>query len=234
MVSRWDTVNVDESNMPIYVGEPDGKGPHPAIILTFHRGGMDSFTTESVDRLAAAGFLTMAPDFYHRKKGIAPEKAVNFRLDEDVISDIRATVDHIDTLDNADPSLMAIMGHCMGGRTAYLGACVFSDRFKLCIPSYSGGAFSPWGEGPSVFDRFGSLKSTVYGFYGNDDKNPSPEEVDKFDARLTELGVEHIFYRYDGAGHAFQNTVNRENFRPKQSEDAWGKVVGHLNDHLVR
>ena len=115
----------------------------------------------------------MAPDFYHRKKGMAPEEAVNFRLDDDVIADISATVDHIDSLDNSNSSRMAIMGHCMGGRTAYLGACVLSDRFKLCIPFYSGGAFSPWGGGPSVFDRFDSLKSTVYGFYGNDDKNPS-------------------------------------------------------------
>lgn len=232
-MSRWDTIRVGDSDMPIYVGEPDGEGPYPAIVLTFHRGGMDSFTMESVDRLAAAGFLTVAPDFYHRKKGIAPEKAVKFRLDEDVISDIRATVDHIDSLKNANPSLMAIMGHCMGGRTAYLGASVLSDRFKLCLPFYSGGAFSPWGEGPSVFDRFGDLKSIVYGFYGNDDKNPSPADVDKFDARLTELGVEHKFYRYEGAGHAFQNTVNRDNYRPKQSEDAWEKVIRHLKGHLL-
>ena len=110
---------------------------------------------------------------------------------------------------------------------------MLSDRFKLCLPFYSGGAFSPWGEGPSVFDRFGDLKSIVYGFYGNDDKNPSPADVDKFDARLTELGVEHKFYRYEGAGHAFQNTVNRDNYRPKQSEDAWEKVIRHLKDHLL-
>jgi len=232
-VSGWATIRAGDSDMRIYVGEPNGEGPHPAIVLTFHRGGMDSFTIESVDRLATAGFFTVAPDFYHRKNGMAPDEAVKFRLDENVIFDIRATVNYIDSSKNANPSLMAIMGHCMGGRTAYLGASVLSDRFKLCVPFYSGGVFSPWGEGPSVFDRFGDLKSIVYGFYGNDDKNPSPADVNKFDARLTELGVEHKFYRYDGAGHAFQNTVNTENYRPKQSEDAWEKVIMHLKDHLL-
>ncbi|MBK17748.1 MAG: hypothetical protein CMM52_02775 [Rhodospirillaceae bacterium] len=232
-MSRWDSVNVDGSEMPIYVGEPDSDGPHPVIVLTFHRGGMDSFTTESADRLGKAGFLTFAPDFYHRKKGMNPTEAVTFRLDNDVIDDITATVNHIATLDNADPDRMAIMGHCMGGRTAYLGAAALPTTFKLCIPFYSGGAFSPWGEGPSVYDRFDQLQCVVYGFYGNDDKNPSPADVDRFDARLTELDVEHTFYRYDGAGHAFQNTVNPDNFRAEQAEDAWVKVIGHLSDHLL-
>jgi carboxymethylenebutenolidase len=231
-MSRWDTVNVDGGDMPIYVGEPEGAGSHPTVLLTFHRGGMDSSTIGIVDRLAAAGFLTLAPDFYHRKKGMDAEEAVNFRLDNDVIADISATVDHIETLVNADTSRMAIMGHCMGGRTSYLGACALPDSFKLCIPFYSGGAFLPWGDGPSVFDRFDNLRCIVYGFYGNDDKNPSPEDVDKFDARLSELGVEHTFYRYDGAGHAFQNVLNEAGYRPEQSEDAWGKVLGHLKDHL--
>ncbi len=130
----WDTIRAGDSDMPVYVSEPDGEGPHPVIVLTFHRGGMDSFTIESVDRLAAAGFITMAPDFYHRKKGMASDEAVKFRLDEDIISDIRATVNYIDSSKNANPSLMAIMGHCMGSRTAYLGASVLWDRFKLCVP----------------------------------------------------------------------------------------------------
>jgi carboxymethylenebutenolidase len=132
--------------MPIYVGEPEGTGPHPAVVLTFHRGGMDSFTTESVDRLAAAGFLTIAPDFYYRKKDLPPEEAVKFRLDDDVVSDIRATVNHIGSLVGADTSRMAIMGHCMGGRTAFLGACTLPDKFKLCIPFYSGGVFFSLGK----------------------------------------------------------------------------------------
>ncbi|MEE2655820.1 MAG: dienelactone hydrolase family protein [Pseudomonadota bacterium] len=232
-MSRWDEVVVGDSNMPIYVGEPAGSGPHPIIILTFHRGGMDRFTIESTDRLASEGFFTLAPDFYHRYKDLEAEEAVKFRLDVEVIADIKAAVGHASSLDSANVSQMAIMGHCMGGRTAYLGACALPDTFKLCIPFYSGGVFSSWGDGPSVFDRFNCLKCRVHGFYGNEDKNPSPDDVNRFDKRLTELGVEHTFYRYDGAGHAFQNTVNAANFRPDQSEDAWGKVLKILNAQLM-
>ena len=219
--------------MPVYVGEPAGSGPHPTIILTFPRGGMDSFTIESADRLALEGFLTLVPDFYHRYKGMEAEEAVKFRLDVEVIADIKAAVGHVSSLEASDMSQMAIMGHCMGGRTAYLGACALPDTFKLCIPFYSGGVFASWGKGPSVFDRFDCLKCIVHGFYGSEDKNPSPDDVNRFDKRLTELGVEHTFYRYDGAGHAFQNTVNAASFRPDQSEDAWGKVLKILNAQLM-
>ena len=138
-MNRWDSVNVEGSDMPIYVALPDGGHSHPAIVLTFHRTGLDRFTTESADRLAEAGFLTVAPDFYHRHKAMDAEEAVKLRNDEEVIADISATVRHLNVLDNVKTDNLTIMGHCMGGRTALLGACVLPNSFKLCLPFYTVG-----------------------------------------------------------------------------------------------
>ena len=232
-MNRWDSVNVEGSDMPIYVTLPDGGHSHPAIVLTFHRTGLDRFTTESADRLADAGFLTVAPDFYHRHKKLESEEAVKLRMDKEVIADIARTVEHLDGFDNIKTGKMTIMGHCMGGRTAFLGACALPDTFKICVPFYSGGVFVSWGDGPSVFERFTNLKCPVIGFFGNDDENPSPKDVDKFDERLSELSIEHVFYRYDGANHAFQNTMNPSRYKQEQAEDAWQKVITHLSERFL-
>jgi carboxymethylenebutenolidase len=72
----------------------------------------------------------------------------------------------------------------------------------------------------------------VVGFFGNDDKNPSPEDVDKFAAELTAHGVRHVFHRYDGAAHAFQSFQTPALYRPVQSDDAWTKAMAWLAEEL--
>ena len=132
-MNRWDSLNVGSSEMPIYVALPDNGHSHPAIVLTFHRTGLDKFTKESADRLAEAGFLTVAPDFYHRHKELDAEEAVKLRDDEEVIADISATVRYLNVLDNTKTDNLTIMGHCMGGRTALLGACVLPNSLNLAV-----------------------------------------------------------------------------------------------------
>ena len=50
-----------------------------------------------------------------------------------------------------------------------------------------------------------NIKCPVIGFFGNDDQNPSPEDVNDYYRALTDAGVEHEFHRYDYVGHAFQS-----------------------------
>jgi carboxymethylenebutenolidase len=72
----------------------------------------------------------------------------------------------------------------------------------------------------------------VIGFFGRDDTNPSPADVDRIDAELTRHGKPHEFHRYDGAGHAFLNFANAERYRPDQAKDAWAKMLDFLDRHL--
>jgi carboxymethylenebutenolidase len=233
-MGRWDQVESGGGKMDVYVAVPEGDGPHPAIILAFHRTGMDSFTTDSADRLAAAGFLTAAPNFYHRHKEMDADGAVKRRDDAEVTADLVATIAHLATLDEVASGRPVLMGHCMGGRIAMLGAVALPDAFDLCVVFYGGGVMSAWGEGPSVFDRFDRIKCPVYGFYGNEDGNPSSDDVDRFDARLSELGIEHVFHRYDGAGHAFQNPLHgKMGYRPEIAERGWKTVTGLLRDRYL-
>ena len=74
---------------------------------------------------------------------------------------------------------------------------------------------------PPAIDLAPNIKCPVIGFFGNEDQNPSPEDVNDYSRALTDGGVEHEFIRYDYAGHAFQSF----NIEEKYSEDAWTKVL---------
>ena len=59
-------VRVQDSTMDVYVDGPAGKTPSPAIILMYHRGGIDKFTKFVVERLVGVGYLVAVPEISHR------------------------------------------------------------------------------------------------------------------------------------------------------------------------
>lgn len=47
-----------------YLAEPDGEGPFPGVVLIHEAFGLDDVMRGHADRLAAAGYLTLAVDLY--------------------------------------------------------------------------------------------------------------------------------------------------------------------------
>lgn len=226
-------VNVDGSPMRICTASPAGDGPFPAVLVTIHGGGLDDFEFDLADKLASEGYITAAPDIFHRQpEGLDRTAKREALTDDGLIADANAGVAWLESTGRADLGRAAILGHCMGGRHAYLGASV-NPVFRCVVAYYGGNMFVPWGhDGPSPFDRLSNLKVPVMGFYGNDDANPSPDDVNKIDAELDKLGVSHEFHRYDGAGHAFQNFMSEESYRDAATKDSWGRTVEFLKQHI--
>jgi carboxymethylenebutenolidase len=79
----------------------------------------------------------------------------------------------------------------------------------------------------------GNIRCPVAGYFGNDDRNPTPADVDDYAAALDAAGVTHVFHRCDGAGHAFQNFPTEDRYRPAASEDAWQKVLAFFGEELA-
>ena len=230
-MAQYDEIQVDGVPMRICYAEPEGDGPHPAMVIMFHRGGFDKFTTQLADKLAAAGYLAAAPDLYHWPPVAEVASENPFPRDPKIVKDVAATADWLGNR-NVDSGRIGIIGHCMGGRMAFLGACA-NSAFNATVVYYSGNMFKPWSDdGPSPFDLLKDISSPVMGFFGNDDQNPSPDDVTKISAELDKHGKEHKFNRYDGAGHAFQNFMSAERYREEATKDSWAKTEEFLKRTL--
>ena len=70
------------------------------------------------------------------------------------------------------------------------------------------------------------------GVLGNKDQGPSPADVDDCEAALKNTSVPYEFYRYEGAGHGFQDAGKPERYREEQLEDAWAKAIGFLDGYF--
>ena len=226
-MAHYEQIAVDRQKMKIYVGEPAGPGPHPAVLLAFHREGFSDFTVDVVDQFSKAGYFIAVPDQFHRCGDASWEEAVKHRRDDHVLADMAAGLDYLKQRPDVDKGRIVVAGHCMGGRVAFLVASMVPGEFKACLTYYGGGMFKPWGNFPSPFERLKNIRCPVVGFFGNDDDNPPPAEVDKLDAELTRIGVPHQFRRYDGTGHGYMYQ-GTSNYRPASAKDSWAKSFEFL------
>jgi carboxymethylenebutenolidase len=54
--------------MRCYVSTPDSSGPHPAVVVIQHAGGVDQFIQTMTDRFGGEGYVTIAPDLYPTRR----------------------------------------------------------------------------------------------------------------------------------------------------------------------
>jgi carboxymethylenebutenolidase len=233
------TVDVQGSPMDVLVFRPEGAGPFPGIVVAQHlpvaHEGLekDPFTIDVGDKLAAKGYAAVIPFMFH---WWPPETNVEVKReqwhDDKAVADLDAALAVLKGVDGVDASRPGIIGHCWGGRVSWLGACRNAD-YRATVTLYGGRIKLPMGDGvPAPITLAKNINGPVLGIFGKDDQNPSQADVADLDAALNEAGVKHEFHSYDGAGHGFQDFVNKERFRPDQTADAWGKVFGFLDATL--
>ena len=236
MPSFTDTLKVNGQDMEMYASIPSGSGPHPAVVIAFHVGGLDEFDRTMADRLASDGYVAVVPDLFHR---LSPEVMAGPRLerlphlsDPDIIADMNAAVDFLKGQSSVDNERIGVTGFCMGGRIAWLMAAV-NPIFKATVPFYGGNIMTPWGAATqSPFELTNNINCPTLFHFGGIDGNPSPEDQVKLDAELTRLGTAHQFYSYPGANHAFMDFTNPERYHQEASEAAWPRTLEFFATHL--
>jgi carboxymethylenebutenolidase len=233
-ISNWQQTESDGSAMRLYVSAPEGNGSFPAVLVMQHQGGVDEFIQQITERLARGGYVAAAPDLYHRdgpdcKDDIAARRS---RLsDRRIINDIAAAVGALQCHTAVARDRIGIIGFCMGGRLTLLGAAT-NAAFKAAVAFYPGNSFRAWGRDmPSPFERIADIHCPVLGHFGSDDANPSPEDMAKMAAALTQFNKPHEFYSYAGAGHAFMDKT-KDSYRRYADEACWPRTLEFLNRYL--
>ena len=239
MVAKTSVV-VKGSEMEILVFEPQGDGPVPGIVVAQHlpvaHAGLelDPFTIDVGERLARAGYACVVPYVFHwwpRDEDIEVKRA-EFR-DDWTVADMAAAYDLLAGMARVNSDKIGVIGHCWGGRVAWLAAC-HNPGYNAAAVLYGGrikAAMGPGSVPPSELAH--QIPCPMIGIFGNDDENPSPADVDDLDAALTEAGVAHSFHRYDDAGHGFQDFTNATRYRKAATADAWDKLLAFFDAELT-
>jgi len=221
--------------MDMYAALPDGSGPHPAVVIAFHVGGLDDFDRKMADQLAEAGFVAVVPDLFHRFSKEVMDGPRLDRLghlkDADIIADMNAAVDFLTANSAINDDRIGVTGFCMGGRIAWLMAAS-NQIFKCTVPFYGGNIMGNWGPGDTPFSMSNNINCPMLFHFGAEDGNPSVADRDTFNAELKRLGKDFEFHTYDGAGHAFMDHTNPDRYHEASAAAAWPRTIDFFNNHL--
>ena len=239
MPASWVDINVNASTMEGYLTQPEVAGRHPAIVVIQEIWGVNSHIQSEVDRLPFQGYVGLAPSMFRREgpmtTGLHEEMETALArmrrsTDDNILSDVRAAVDYIKAQSFVQGDKIGIVGFCYGGRVSYLASCNISD-LSASVVFYGGGIGSALGDGLSPLEQTANIGCPMLGLFGEEDANPTPEDVANFDSELTKNGKTHEFHSYAGAGHGFHCEA-RASYRPEAAADAWAKAIAWFDKYL--
>ncbi|MDR0472197.1 MAG: dienelactone hydrolase family protein [Treponema sp.] len=230
------------NNDPVraYYSRPLGEGPYPGIILISHMPGWDEINREIARRFTQRGYAVICPDIYGRfGQGLPEDVSAKAReaggvLDDSVIGDCEGALNYL-TSQPYSNGKVGVIGMCSGGRHSFLAACRI-DGLSAAVDCWGGGVImakedlSP-ARPVAPIDLTAELKVPLMGIFGNEDRSPTPEQVNQHEAELKKHGKDYVFHRYDGAGHAFWS-YDRDAYRPAAAMDSWNKVFEFFGKHL--
>jgi carboxymethylenebutenolidase len=221
------------------LAEPQGDGPHAAIVVIQEVFGVNAHIREVCDRLARCGYIALAPAIYQRhapgfeapytEAGLKEGRKYKDMTDaEELLSDVRAAIAFLQTRPqvkrNADHSLsIGSLGFCFGGHVVYLAATLPEVRATACFYGAGITTMTPGAGEPPSLTRTRQISGTLYGFFGNEDPLIPNGQVDEIEAALRANQVDHKIFRYDDAGHGFF-CDGRSAYGEAAAQDAWQQV----------
>ncbi|WP_138417110.1 dienelactone hydrolase family protein [Sinomonas gamaensis] len=205
---------------------PSGSGP--GVIVIQEWWGLVDHIRDVADRLAAEGFVALAPDLYGGRvahDGAEAARIMKTLPEEEAARLLAGAVDYLLSLPEVTSSTVGAIGFCMGGGFVLQLAAQQGERISAAVPFY--------GVGQGVPNDFSGVRAAVQGHYGEHDRGYPAAEARKQEEQIRrESGAEVEFFFYD-AGHAFANDSNPQgNYRPQAAKLAWERAVRFLKEKV--
>ncbi|MCM8570753.1 dienelactone hydrolase family protein [Gramella jeungdoensis] len=229
---EWVTLSHGEREFEAFVVYPESDEKSKSVIVIHENRGLNDWARLFADKLAAQGYLVIAPDLISNtvegkkrttdfENSDAARTAI-YDLDKDqVTADLNAAYDYI-IKDPASSGEVAVVGFCWGGSQTF--------RYATNNPDITS-AHVFYGTAPKESSELQKISAPVYGYYGGNDNrvNSTIEETEKL---MKSAGKKYEYEIYENAGHAFMRSGHEENAQPgnkKAHDEAWKRLLKLLN-----
>jgi carboxymethylenebutenolidase len=228
----------DGTSMQAYLARP-GAGHFPVGVVVAHElFGVNPDIRGVADDLAGSGYLTIAPEFYHRS---APPgrwlerddagrqegfKYLNQLQRQQALDDAAAGIGWL----SSQPGIerIAMIGFSAGGHLSYLAA----GRLPIAATAVLYGGWLPTTDIPMsqpspTLDLTPGISGRILYLTGEDDALIDAGQRRQIRDALQAAGVDHELVTYPGAAHAFF-WPGTPSFNQEARDDAWSRILAML------
>ena len=237
----WVKIPSQGFELPAYHARPQGKKHPPVVLVVQEIFGVHAYIQDVCRRLAKAGYLAIAPEFYARQG-----KASDYTEASKLMAELVSKVPDAQVMGDLDAALAwaakaggnvnkaAITGFCWGGRITWLYAA--TGKVKAGVAWYGRLQGQTSANTPQhPVDVAAQLKAPVLGLYGGEDTGIPVTQVARMQEALksgSKAAQNSEFVLYPGAPHAFHADY-RPSYRAAEAKDGWERLLRWLRSHGV-
>jgi carboxymethylenebutenolidase len=225
VLSEMITYPAETGDMKAYLAKPKKGKKFPAVIVIHENRGLVPHIKDVTNRMAAEGFLALAPDALSPVGG-TPEDITNVRdlfaklNQEETTKNFVAAVKYLKTHPNSNGKV-GCTGFCWGGAMTNQVA-VNSPDLDAAVPYY--------GSQPKAED-VPKIKAPILAHYAENDERINTG-IPAFEEELKKNNKKYQIYTYPGTQHAFNNDSNPERYNAEQAKIAWKRTVDFFKENL--
>ncbi len=232
-------IPVADREIPGYRAMPAKGGPFPVVLVVQEIFGVHEHIKDVCRRFAKIGYMAIAPELYARQGDVSKLKSIDeirgvvSRVpDEQVMSDLDATVDYAQKSGKGDVAKLGITGFCWGGRITWLYAA-HSKRLKAGVAWYG----RVTGEPSELFPKHpvnvaADLQAPVLGLYAGKDQGIPLTGVEQMREGLKAAKVASEIIVYPDAQHGFHADY-RPSYKEDDAKDGWNRLQAWFRKHGV-
>ena len=211
-----------------YLAVP-GAGRGPGVLVIQEWWGMVPHITSVADRLAAAGFVALAPDLYRGEHTTEPDEAGKLMMGLRVTSaadDIAAAASHLVRTGLLTGAQVGCVGFCMGGGLSLLAPTVSPDID--CTAAFY--PAMPWPDYHPAWSAYSGKEALVHQCEA--DLPSTGEDIARYADEIAAHGGIAVVETYPGTQHAFFNDDRPEVHNAQASALAWERTLSFLHRRL--
>jgi carboxymethylenebutenolidase len=206
-----------------YLALPEGD-EGPGVLVLHAWWGLTPFVKGLCDRLAAEGFVALAPDLFAGALADTAEagQALLAEANPDALVHLtRSSLVTLRSLPATPDAPVGVLGLSMGGSLALWLAARTPDDVAATVTFYGGQEID-----------MADATSAFLGHYAHDDPYVDDDGLALLEAELHLDGLTVEFHRYDGTTHWFFET-DRPEHHPEAAALAWDRTLAFLRTHLT-